>query len=159
MAIKITALVQWLACRSRSKPLTTVVLHATAGRGIAGALSTLRAKGFSYHYLVARDGSVTKCVPASKVAYHAGVSQGPNGSNVNGYSIGISMENRNDGLDDYPEAQVRACAALVSEISTAYPSVMWITTHYAISPGRKTDPRGFPVEKVAGRLKLWKGKN
>lgn len=152
----ITVLKSWLASRSRRAKVTTIVLHATAGSSLAGALSALKSRELSYHYIVEKDGTVTKCVPYGRVAFHAGQSSGPEGANVNGYSVGISFVNRNDGTDPYTEVQIQACDQLIRELKAAVPSIVYLTTHYAISPGRKTDPRGFPCSKVNSvGLQMW----
>ncbi len=159
--MKIVALAQWLASRPRTKPCTTIVLHATAGGSLSGALSTLRIKGLSYHYIIEKDGTITKCCPSNRVAFHAGKSEGPQGDNVNGYSIGISFVNRNDGTDMIPEAQEKAAQELVTELRESFP-LHWVTTHWAISPGRKTDPRPMgpgrlmKFAQICG-LKAWQG--
>lgn len=151
----ILQLASWLASRPRRRPPSTVVLHATAGRSLSGALATLKARGLSYHYLVAKGGEITKCVPIGRVAFHAGVSDGPEGPSCNEYSVGISMVNLNDGKDPYPAAQVEACRKLVRELAADMASLKWITTHAAIAPRRKTDPKGFDVSRVAGDLAIW----
>ena len=141
-------------------PCDTVVLHATAGSTFQGALSALKSRELSYHYIIEdereTDGLVRKCVPYGRVAYHAGKSFGPKGSNVNNYSIGVSFVNRNDGVDGYSAAQYKACLGLIEELKKALP-LKHITTHYAISPGRKSDPRNFPIKKMAEDcgLQLW----
>jgi len=153
--MKILALPKMLASRPRKKPITTIVLHATAGSTLGGALSTLRLKGFSYHYLIDKDGTVTKGVPYGRVAFHAGESMGPDGPNVNEYSIGISFVNRNDGKDPYTAAQTVSCENLIKELCNAVP-LHWLTTHYAISGFRgKTDPKRFPCSLVKGDLMMW----
>lgn len=156
----ILVLKSWLASRARKSPPTTIVLHATAGSSLAGALSALRARELSYHYLIEKDGRITKCVPVGRVAFHAGVSQGPDGPNCNGYSIGISMVNLNNGIDPYPQPQVLACVDLCRELVSNVPSLRWLTCHYSIAPTRKTDPKGFPASMVATEAKLqpWKVK-
>ena len=151
----ITQIAGWLASKPRKRPASTIVLHATAGSSLGGAISTLKLRGCSYHYLIAKDGRITKTVPIGRVAYHAGVSEGPEGPNVNGYSVGISLVNLNDGKDPYTDAQIDACAFLVRNLAANLPSLRWITTHYAIAPKRKTDPRGFDPSMVAGRLEVW----
>lgn len=151
----ITQLAAWLASKPRKRQPSTIVLHATAGSSLGGAISTLKLRGCSYHYLIEKDGKITKCVPVGRVAFHAGVSEGPEGPNVNGYSVGVSLVNLNDGKDPYTEAQYDACLFLVRNLAANLPSLRWITTHYAIAPKRKTDPKGFDVERVAGRLTPW----
>ncbi len=143
----------WLSFRNRTKPITTVVLHATAGSTAVGAISTLVQKQLSYHYIIEdqreTDGKVIKCVPYNKVAFHAGKSKGPDGPNVNEYSIGISFVNSNTGNDPYSQKQYNAALELLTELFKAIPTLSYLTTHYWVSPLRKSDPRGFPVDKLA----------
>lgn len=148
----------WGNSRSRKVPCTTIVLHATAGGSLNGALVTLGIRKLSYHYIIDKDGSITKCCPISKVAYHAGKSFGPNGSNVNDYSIGISFVNRNNGKDDYTPEQVKACVELIKMLKPSLPNLKWLTTHYWISPKRKTDPVGLDVNSINKNIKavVWR---
>ncbi len=157
--LKIEVLKRWLNYRKRTKPLSTIVMHATAGSTLKGALETLRARGFSYHYLIEKDGIVHKCVPSEKVAFHAGQSIGPDGRWVNGYSIGISLVNRNDGKDPYPEVQKNAVQELILDLKRVFPKILHLTTHRQISWPRKNDPvglSGFLREvAVCAGLKYW----
>ena len=146
-------LTQWLASRPRTRPCTTVVLHATAGSSLSGALSALKARELSYHYLIEKDGTVTKCVPYQRVAFHAGDSVGPNGPGVNSYSVGISFVNLNDGNDPYTAKQWEAARNLVYDLKGVLP-LEWVTSHARISPGRKTDPRGFNLPMFAREVQL-----
>lgn len=141
-------LTKWLAFRNRVKPCTTVVMHASAGSSLAGAVSTLIKRKLSYHYLIEKSGRITKCVPASKVAFHAGESLGPDGKWVNAYSIGISFVNLNDGKDPVTIEQYIAARDLIIDLRKQFPELKWVTTHYAISPGRKTDPKPMNLAKL-----------
>jgi N-acetyl-anhydromuramyl-L-alanine amidase AmpD len=153
MKLRITDLREWLPSRARQHPVTTIVAHATAGASATSSIAWLyrlardliRGNEASYHYIIERDGSVTKCVPITRVAFHAGRSVGPNGPNVNNYSIGIAFANRNDGIERVTPAQESAFYALVTEIRKTCPMLIWVVTHYQISPGRKTDPVGWSV--------------
>lgn len=146
--MKIRNLPQWLLSRARKRACTTIVLHASAGSSLAGAVSTLIKRNLSYHYLIEKSGSITKCVPASKVAFHAGKSLGPQRENVNGYSIGISFVNKNDGKDPVTIEQYIAARDLIIDLRKQFPELKWVTTHYAISPGRKTDPKPMNLAKL-----------
>lgn len=150
--MNIKSLVTWLACRVRKQPATTVVFHATAGRSASGAISWLRKIGLSYHYVIEYDGTVIKCVPYSKVAFHAGVSKGPNGSNVNNYSIGVAFVNIDDGKEAITAKQMAAAKALLAELFGSVAGLKYITRHLDISPGRKVDPRTLSqamMQKIA----------
>lgn len=146
----------WLNNRNRTEPVRTIVLHATAGSTFMGAFTTLLKKKFSYNYIIEdqreTDGLIKKCVPVGKVAFHAGVSSGPYGDNVNRYGVGISFVNSNTGQDPYSDAQFISCRDLCVELVKACPQIDTITTHYWISPGRKTDPRGFHINKLAEEI-------
>lgn len=158
----------------------TIVLHATAGANLDGAIQALRASGNSYHYIVedgrdGHDGRVTKCVPSTARANHAGNSYGPHeasrelsrtqdfrgnfvaGCSVNDYTIGISLVNVDDGHDPYSQAQYDSVIELIRELKAAFPALRYLTTHYAVSPRRKVDPVGFDVHRVAAAvgLELW----
>jgi N-acetyl-anhydromuramyl-L-alanine amidase AmpD len=157
----ITALKTWLASRSRKRPTTTIVLHATDGASASSSIAWLREIGLSYHYVIERDGEITKAVPVSRVAYHAGKSMGPDGPNVNDYSIGISFANFESRRESLTAAQVNACKNLVQELAVSDPHLNWLTTHAVISPGRKTDPRMLSRENLtaialASGLMVWR---
>jgi N-acetyl-anhydromuramyl-L-alanine amidase AmpD len=165
MKLRITNLREWLPSRARQHPVTTIVAHATAGASATSSIAWLyrlardliRGNEASYHYIIERDGSVTKCVPITRVAFHAGRSVGPNGPNVNNYSIGIAFANRNDGVERVTPAQESAFYALVAELAVAFPDLKFVTTHYAISPRRKTDPvKWMPdARRLPDRVRVW----
>lgn len=148
----------WLQSRARKHPATGIVLHATAGASAASSISWLRQIGLSYHYVIERDGVVTKCVPLSRVAFHAGVSWAWGGANCNEYTIGICFANRNDGKEPYTAEQTTAALDLVAEIRKDK-NIRWVTSHAlcATPSGRKDDPKGYDMAKFAGAcgLKLW----
>lgn len=144
--------------RPRTKPATVLLMHATAGSSLSGALQTLKEKKLSYHFIVDKDGSVHKLVGHTRVAFHAGKSIGPEGKGVNEYSIGVSFVNRNDGRDPYTPEQMEAAVWLAEILRKAVSSLKWTTTHRDVSLTGKTDPRGFDMETFAARtgLQLWR---
>ena len=132
----------------------TIVLHATVEPTLQGSLDILRERGFSYHFLIDRNGDIAECVDPIRVAYHAGTSKGPQGEGVNEYSIGISFVNENDGSTPFEPAQIAGATRLVTDLRSRFNSLKWLTTHAAISPGRKNDPVGFPLEEFASAVGL-----
>ncbi|WP_439599197.1 N-acetylmuramoyl-L-alanine amidase [Falsiroseomonas sp.] len=55
---------------------------------------------------------------------------------------------RSMGWEAYPEAQLKAVAALTEAIRKAYPSIQEVVGHDDISPGRKQDPGpAFPLAR------------
>lgn len=72
-----------------------LVVHYTAGASADGSLAWLcnpSAKAAA-HLLIARDGGVTQLVAFNRVAWHAGQSQWAGRSGLNGFSIGIELDN------------------------------------------------------------------
>lgn len=162
---------QWLTHGPRrpESQVTGIVLHATAGRSLSGAVRTLIIKRFSYHYLIDTDGKVYKCVPSTtNVAYHAGNSYGWTHEalgisteqdrlsrfvarpSVNQDTIGIAFVNSNlpDG-EPVNDAQISACIELVLALRAQFPSIRHITTHAQVSPRRKTDPIHINLYRIA----------
>jgi AmpD protein len=135
--------------RKSTTVIDTVVCHATVEPTLAGSISVLRERGNSYHYLIDRDGTTIQCVSPVQAAFHAGKSRGPQGEGVNEYSIGISFVNEN--VPDKPIAQIQLDTAieLIKKLRLKFTGLKFITTHAAISPGRKDDPINFPVRELA----------
>ena len=99
----------------------------------------------SSHYTIDRDGTVASHVSEEERAWHAGVSRMDDGrTNVNDFSIGIELVNRNDGIDPFPREQLQALRDLLQTIIARHP-IRYIVPHYACAypPGRKSDPVGF----------------
>lgn len=134
-----------------------VVMHCDASPNAAGTVSWLQsaASKVSYHALVDRDGATLWAfVDTARRAWHAGVSEFLGRKNVNDFSIGVSLANRNDG-EPYPPAQLDAAAAYVAGLMKKHPAITLerITTHRVIAPTRKTDPCP-PFDLVAFRERV-----
>lgn len=133
-----------------------VVLHADASSNEEGTLSWLAnpESRVSYHYLVGRDGAVYRCVQDRRRAWHAGKSAFEGRENVNDFSLGVSFSNSQKG-ESFPPAQVTAGAALVAVLCERHGIMAErITTHAAVSPGRKVDPGAlFPFESFVARVR------
>lgn len=122
----------------------------------------------SAHFVVERDGEIVQMVCTDRKAYHAGASEWRGRKFCNAFSIGIEIVNpgkmdaagrawfgkatsepvtrkatreHGDGWWlPYTPAQVDAVKRLCRAIVAAYPDCNEITTHWAVSPGRKIDP-------------------
>lgn len=138
--------------------ISCVVMHATADEDTGACVRYLcdRASQVSYHTLVDRDGTVYQLVPLAKRAWHAGVSLFRGRENVNDFAIGLSLANRNDGAEPYPDVQLSVAAALVASYCRIYPAITVdrITTHRVIAPTRKTDPAPPAFDFDAFRLRV-----
>ena len=128
--------------------LLCVVLHATADGGSeAGAeewLTEPRSRA-SAHLHLRRDGTVVRLVPDGRRAWHAGVSRWRGREDVNGFSLGWEVANRNDGREPYTDAQYAALARLAVHYLAQGLSPDAFVSHakVALPSGRKTDPAGF----------------
>lgn len=128
------------------KPITAIVLHHTASTADAVSIARWfqrREANVSAHYIVDRDGSVVRCVPDDKRAWHAGPSEFQGQTNVNDFSIGIEICNRGDNVEPYPPVQVAAVSRLVAALAQRHEiPVGRITRHRdVIRPvGAKVDP-------------------
>ena len=136
----------------RTVPIRVLVIHATAGT-FPGDRDWLLKGGslfnpVSCHYLIDKTGAGYQFVREQDTAWHAGRSawtiDGSRAENLNPWSIGIELSNRNNGVDPYPQAQFDATVELARDIVRRYaiPRVQ-LVRHLDISPGRKTDPHGF----------------
>jgi AmpD protein len=124
---------------------------------LAGSISILRERGNSYHYLIDRDGTTIQCVSPVQAAFHAGKSRGPQGEGVNEYSIGISFVNENVRERPIEQVQIDTAKELIGRLQAKFTHLKFITTHAAISPGRKDDPINFPIQELAEatNLSVW----
>ena len=132
----------------RAQPVSLLLLHATAG-DLRSALAWLcnPASKASSHYVISKLGRAFQLVDESNVAWHAGRATWHGARDVNGISIGVELENANDGRDPYPQPQVDALTALARDILARHQLVpAQIARHLdvAVPAGRKTDPAGFP---------------
>lgn len=133
-----------------------IVMHSTAGTK-QGDLYTLSGRDrrhlVSTHYYVTKLGEIYQLVQDKDIAWHAGVSYWQGDANCNRVSLGVEMENRNDGVDKYPQSQLDAVLWLVQTKVRQYriPRSR-LVRHADIAPGRKSDPRGFPWESFKANV-------
>jgi N-acetylmuramoyl-L-alanine amidase len=136
--------------------IDTVVVHATVFETAHDVIKHFAnpEMSVSAHYTIDRDGTVISHVPEESRAWHAGESRMKDGRvNVNDFSIGIELVNRNDGTDPFPEPQLASLRELLRAIQTRHP-IRSIIPHYecAYPPGRKSDPVGFDEAWFSGIL-------
>jgi N-acetyl-anhydromuramyl-L-alanine amidase AmpD len=127
-----------------------IVIHATAGTNSLDHLCDPAPEGkpenaVSAHDLITRSGKIFHLVDYNKRAWHAGVAAiPPLTGDVNSLSIGIEIENLNNGTQNYPPAQMAAAVELVQKLTADFGiSRQFVVTHAAcaLPKGRKTDPR------------------
>jgi len=145
-------LVSWGFSVSLGRKIDTIVLHSSynALGGDEYDLDKLiveyKEYGVAPHYLIDRKGNIYRLVEEKNIAYHAGVSEVPDGrNNINGFSIGIEMMNTKD--DEYKKEQYDAVNWLIEKIKKEY-NIKYVLGHSEIAPGRKTDPWNIDWDKI-----------
>lgn len=102
------------------------------------SFASLEGVEVSAHFYIKRDGEIVQFVSVDDRAWHAGVSEYKGRAGCNDFSIGIEIQ----GTDatGYTDQQYTSLNMLLSDLKKAYPSLIDITGHQDIAPGRKTDP-------------------
>lgn len=143
-------------------PLTgivAVVIHATAGGSSAGAISVMRDRKASFHWLVPDEDEpqhgniVWACAPESRTAWH--VRNGCKHPDVNGgatrvnqWSLGIEIVNNQNRNDPFSNWQVEVTAKIVRYCWAKYPNLKHVVSHAKLDPTRRTDPGiNFPWQQ------------
>ena len=72
-----------------------LIMHYTAGSSAEGSVSWMcnPAAKAAAHLVIGRDGSLTQLAPFNRVTWHAGKSEWEGRSGLNGFSIGIELDN------------------------------------------------------------------
>lgn len=105
------------AAKGPRKKTDGIIVHHTGGRGLQGAISTLKARGLGYHYMVDQDGSVTAFVPDDQKTWHAGnTDKKPELTNSN--SVSISLVSKDD--TDISPTQLKSGFALGKELMNKF---------------------------------------
>lgn len=139
--------------------ISLVVLHATVGSFVAARTwLTDPASRVSSHYLIRKDGLTARLVDEADAAWHAGLSawRGMSATEIQRSSIGIELENANDGTDPYPGAQIAALTDLLRDILTRHhltPDAVVTHAQIAIPPNRKSDPAGLDLTALRAALR------
>jgi len=128
-----------------------VILHHTGSDAADRALRVLTdpMRQVSAHYLIAGDGTIYQLVDERSRAWHAGESRWGQNTDLNSSSLGIELVN--DGEEPYPEEQIAALLALLTDIQERYgiPPPNYLG-HADVAPRRKVDPgRYFPWRTLA----------
>lgn len=106
----------------------------------------------SPHYMLDRDGKITKYVDEDKRSWHAGLSSWNGIKDVNSASIGIEVVNggHENGLEEFNADQIETLIELLKDIRSRWNIADHnILGHSDIAPGRKIDPgEKFPWHKL-----------
>lgn len=138
--------------------ISMLVIHATVGSyDSALGWMTNPASRVSSHYLIRKDGHIAQLVQDENAAWHAGRAAWHGVTDINAVSLGIELENANDGRDPYPPQQLAAahwlCQTKVARYNIERADVVR-HLDIAVPKGRKTDPAppAFPWPAFADSL-------
>lgn len=130
-----------------------IVIHATEQNSVQRSLDTLRTGNrggpVSAHYLIGRDGSRYQLVADEQRAWHAGAGRWGTITDVNSVSIGIELDN--DGVAEFPPAQIDSLVVLLTDLCDRLriPRTQ-VVAHSDFAPTRKRDPNAqFPWRQLA----------
>jgi LysM repeat protein len=139
--------------RSNPNDIWAIVIHSTANSSLEGVINWFNNPQalVSAHYSIGKDGRIVQHVRDENRAWHAGKSEWKGVPNVNNYAIGIELVNLNDGQDPYPEEQhqanVQLCITMCRKHNIQPENIMG-HLDIAVPQGRKTDPRGYDLERL-----------
>ena len=139
--------------RPNPNDIWAIVIHATANSSLEGVISWFNNPQamVSAHYTIGKDGRIVQHVRDENRAWHAGKSAWKGVPNVNNYALGIELVNLNNGEDPYPEEQHQANVQLCTYLCRKHnikPENIVGHLDVAVPKGRKTDPRGYDLERL-----------
>jgi LysM repeat protein len=139
--------------RLRPDDITAITIHSTANSTLQGVIDWFNNPNaqVSAHYTIDKDGTIVQHVNDSDRAWHAGQSVWKGRQSCNDYCLGIELVNLNDGQDPYPEQQHQANVALCAYLCFTYtisPGDIMGHLDIALPPGRKSDPKGYDLERL-----------
>ena len=150
--------VSWGYSASSGRTIDTIVIHSSYDAlgddpyDLDGLIAEYKQYGVAPHYLIDRKGNVYRLVDDKNIAYHAGVSETPDGrTGVNNFSIGIEMMNTKE--DDFTSKQYSALNDLLDYLEGLY-SIKYVLGHEDISPDRKTDPWNFDWNEMGSKKSI-----
>lgn len=141
---------------------TGITMHYTAGSTVSGAMATLKKTGFSYHFIIDRNGEIYQLTKTDRKAIH---DPATNGTNIGISFINLGFEraaapaqdNWEEGTDTagnvmkwepYPSLQIASGVSLVASLTAKYPNIASIVRHSDTSRSGKQDPGPvFPIDR------------
>jgi N-acetylmuramoyl-L-alanine amidase len=132
--------------RAGQKPVA-IVVHGTGGTDSRGTLQHGDGRGVSIHALITKTGLIYEMVPDTRGANHAGAPTSSftlngrtyTGGQVNKATLGVELENLQDGRDPYPAAQLGALGWWIAQKRAAH-GLIPLLRHAELDPTRRRDP-------------------
>lgn len=143
----------------RKTPVDTLVLHATAHETCEEVFACLDKIELSVHYILGTDGTLCRCVPEEKRAWHAGLGGWREIENdMNSHSIGIEICNPSLGQHPFTDAQIEKLIPFCQKLIRKHKiKPQYVIAHSDMAPTRKPDPGiAFPWKRLAKEsIGLW----
>jgi N-acetyl-anhydromuramyl-L-alanine amidase AmpD len=106
-----------------------------------------------YHAYIFTTGEAYHLAPFDRLVWHAGKSQWLEDSDLNRLSVGVAFGNTNLPSSLYSKSQVDSMLGLCYTLCQTYQiPAMNVLGHKEVSPGRKTDPEAFDMNKFRTEL-------
>lgn len=144
--------VSWGYKSASKRNIDTIIIHSSYDAlgndpyDLDGLLKEYKIYGVAPHFVIDRKGRIYRLIADKNIAYHAGVSQMPDGRNdVNNFSIGIELMNTKE--DEYTEDQYEALSELIDYLKNEH-TIKHVLGHSQIAPERKTDPWNFDYSRI-----------
>ncbi|HUT79493.1 MAG TPA: N-acetylmuramoyl-L-alanine amidase, partial [Polyangia bacterium] len=138
-----------------------IVIHGTAGRSSAGAMSVmLKDRAASWHWLIPDENEAPHGIhhwctaPEYRAAWHVrGSCSHPavhgGALSPNTWSLGIEVVNAQNRIDPFSRWQVERTAEIIRYARSKHPELRHVVSHAALDPERRTDPGPlFPWDKL-----------
>ena len=148
------------------KNIKFIVIHYTGMQSERACIKRLSSKKsqVSTHYLINREGKITRMVDEKNAAWHAGKSKWKNFINLNDQSIGIELVNKGHqyGYENFSKKQISKlillCKSLIKKYKIKKTNILG---HSDIAPLRKKDPgEKFPWYFLSKqKIGYWHGIN
>ena len=145
-----------------SKDIKFLIIHYTGMQSKIESIKRLTSSKHkvSCHYLIDRNGKVTKMVNDNKIAWHAGKSKWKKFTDLNKNSIGIELVNKGHefGYERFTRKQISSLIKLCLKLKKKYKlNNSNIIGHSDVAPLRKQDPgEKFPWEKLSkNQIGVW----
>lgn len=140
--------------RAGQKPVA-IVVHATGGRDSRNTLQHGDGRGVSIHALITKMGLIYEMVPDARGANHAGASSSMftvggktyRGGQVNKATLGVELENLQDGRDPYPDQQLSALGWWIAQKRAAH-GALPVLRHADLDPTRRRDPYLLSTQEI-----------
>lgn len=135
--------------------IVAIVVHGTGGTDSRSTLQHGDGRGVSIHRLISKSGKIYAMVDDARGANHAGASSSSftlngatyTGGRVNKVTLGIELENLQNGRDPYPEPQLSALGWQIADWRRQY-GPLPILRHADLDPTRRRDPYQLSTQEM-----------